>query len=410
MDNITSKVFSVTIAFLPLIAFVKVPGMEMGLGMLLLIVLLPWLFLFNLTRFQLNDFAKFSGLILFCLYSIFCFRESFSDVVGFVLVMVWVIGSYKYLIDEKLVFGIMNYVSIIASAIVLIQLLCHYLLGFNLTPFISFLIKDSTVAQYADIIYAGVDVFGIYRPSAFFFEPSHFSEYAIIVLLWNLLKNKEKNNIKKAVIISLGILLTRSGMGIAMVMGAWIVYYINTLDLKKNENVLNAVLVVVCSIVMFALCLKLPFFQTAVNRVVATHNDYNAVNGRLFFWDYYFSQFNFSQFVWGAGFSTLELDKYMTGFMKLLYCSGSIGVFLFYFMLLQHVSKKERFKSTFISFYSVLVFFAGLVSVLNLVFYLTIIFSKKNSEIEECGLYDINEIKYIPSKITKNNTNVFKGI
>ncbi len=410
MDNITSKVFSITIALLPLIAFVKVPGMDIGLGMLLLFVLLPWLFLYNLTRLQLNDIAKFSGLILFCAYSIFCSRESFSDIIGFILIMIWVIGTYKYLIDEKLVFGIMSMVSIIASVVVLIQLLFHYVFGFNLAPYIPVLIKDSTLAQYSHVINAGVDILGMYRPSAFFFEPSHFSEYAVIPLLWLLLKRKKHNSEKIALFISIGILLTRSGMGTAMVIGGWIVYYINGLDLNKRENVVNAVLVVFCAVIAFLLLLKLPFFQSAVNRVVATQDDYNAINGRLFFWDHYFSRFSFSQFVWGVGYNTVQLDKYMTGFMKLLYCSGSIGVLLFYFMLLQHRTKKDRFKSTFILFYSVLVFFAGLVSVINLVFYLTMIFSKKTCEIEEYGQYDINGIKYIPSKMSESKANVFKGI
>lgn len=406
MGNITSKVFSVTIAFLPLIAFVKVPGMEMGLGMFLLFVLLPWLLLYNLTKLQLDDLAKFSGLILFCAYSVFCSRENLSDVIGFVIIMIWAIGTYKYLIDEKLVFGIMSTVSIVASVIVLIQLLCHYVLGFNLAPYIPFLIKDSTLEQYSHVINAGVDNWGMYRPSAFFLEPSHFSEYAVVPLLWLLLNKKKRNSEKIALFISIGILLTRSGMGSAMVIGGWIAYYIKGLDLKKNENVVNAVLVVVGAIVAFLLLLKLPFFQSAVNRVVATQDDYNAINGRLFFWDHYFSHFSFSQFVWGEGYNTVKLDKYMTGFMKLLYCSGIIGVLLFYFMLLQHVTKKEWFKNVFILFYSVLVFFAGLVSVINLVFYLTMIFSKKTSGIEECGRYDINGIKCIPSKTSKINANI----
>lgn len=376
-DVLTSRIISVIIALLPLIAFVNVPSLEIGLGMFLLIILFPWLFYVCLTRIQLNDVFKFSFLLLFCLISVFCSRDNISNIIGFILVMVWVLGAYKNLINERLVFGIMSSVSVLASFIVVLQLISHYVLGFNLNPYIPFLYKDATLTQYYTVIYASFDNVSLYRPSAFFLEPSHFSEYTIIVLLWHLLKNREKNRVIIAIIISIGILLTRSGMGIAMVTGAWVVYYINGLDFKKMENCINAVLVVIGCIAVLYLCFRLPFFQSAMNRVAATDGDYNAINGRLFWWNYYFSPLSFSQLLLGCGYGAVELDKYMTGFMKLLYCSGIIGVIFFYLMLFQHVERKDKFKNIAIVFYSVLIVFAGLVSVIHLVFYLTIILSKK---------------------------------
>ena len=376
-DYLTSIILSVIIAFLPLISFVEVPGLGIGLGMFSIIIWSPWLIFICLTRLQLNDIAKFSFFICFCAYSIYVSWGNVSNAVGFILILIWGMGTYKNLINEKILFGIMSAVSIIAGFIIVAQILSYYVFGYTIRPYIPSLYEKSIVENYYDVIFAGSNHGKMYRPSAFFLEPSHFSEYSFMALLWNLFGNKWKNGLKIAAIISLGILLTRSGMGIAMVAVAWAIYYIIGLDLKKNENIVNAVLVAIVCVFVIIVCLKMPFFQSAVNRVSSTEGDYNAISGRLFWWNYYFGPLSLTQLVMGCGYNAVEMDKYMTGFMKLLYCSGIIGVILFYSALFQHVKKNNEFKNIAIIFYSVLCFFAGLTSVMYLVFYFTIIFSKK---------------------------------
>lgn len=366
---------STFIALLPLIAFIRVPGISIGFGMLCLLVLTPWLFFINLTRINLNDLAKFSCMILFCAYSMYCSVGNTQMLIGYILVMFWVIGTYKNLICESRLFGIMKLVSIIASVIVAAQILCHYVFGFHLISNIPIFLKADIAEKYAFLMNTGIDITGMYRPSAFFLEPSHFAEYGFMVLLWLLLKDNGRNKIRNAIIISFGIVLTTSGMGIAMVVGSWIVYVIWGMDLRRIENIVKAVALVLGSIVIVALCLRLPFFQSAVNRVAVTGQGYNAIEGRLFFWNYYFETLSSSQLLWGCGYAS-EIDKYMTGFMKLLYCSGYIGVILFYLMLFQQITPKNKFKMVIILFYSVLVFFAGMTSIINLAFYLPIFFSK----------------------------------
>lgn len=372
----TSKIVSSIIALLPIIAFVKVPGLSVGLGMFVLILLTPWLIFVNLTRFQLNDVFKFLGLILFCSYSVFCSVGNTQNIVGYILVMIWVMGTYKYLIDENYLFGIMEFVAILASIIVVAQTLCHYVLGFHLISNIPVLLKDDIAAQYFVSIVSGIEESGMYRPSAFFLEPSHFAQYEIVVLLWLLLKSNSKNRMKFALVISIGIVMTSSGMGIAMVVGAWIVYTILGMNLKKRENVVKSMILVAGGFLFVMLCLRLPFFQTAVNRVVVTGNGYNAIDGRLFFWDYYFKPLTSMQFVWGCGYVT-ELDKYMTGFMMLLYCSGVVGVVLFYAMLIQYIKYGNVFAIILSLFYAVLIIFSGLTATINLIFYLSLISSEK---------------------------------
>ncbi len=99
-DYLTTEILSATIALLPLIAFVKVPGLDIGLGMLILLVLVPWLFITNLSRFQLNDIVKFSGFILFCTYSIYCSFGDYQNVIGFILVIV--LGLLSVIVGNKI--------------------------------------------------------------------------------------------------------------------------------------------------------------------------------------------------------------------------------------------------------------------------------------------------------------------
>ena len=377
-----SRFISAMIALLPLTSFIRVPGISLGLGMVGLIVLIPWLFIINGSKIQLSLLAKFSGLILFCIYSIARSSGNTTNIIGFVLVMIWVIGTNIRWIDETQVFRIMKFVSIVASIIIVLQTICHYVLGFHLVSNITALLREETSQQYSSLIKTGIDNTGMYRPSAFFLEPSHFAQYGIVTLLWCLLRDESAKYMRNAVVISIGIALTTSGMGIVMVAGAWILYVIFGMDLKKKSNMAKAAFLVIAGLVVVILLSRLPIFQSAVNRITGKGGGYNAIWGRLFWWDYYFAPLSTSQLILGLGYAA-DTSKYMTGFMEILYCTGYVGVALFYFMLLQNAKNREKYSVALALFYGAMVVFSGLTTIINLVFFLTIIFVDEKKAIPE---------------------------
>ncbi|MBR2526893.1 MAG: hypothetical protein IKE58_00230 [Blautia sp.] len=364
------------IALLPITAFLRFPIVSMGLGMVGLIVLVPWLFRINQGRVPYDTLGKLSGVILFCFYSMTRSTGNMTNLIGFGLLMIWIAGTYDKWIDASLILKIMTYVALAASIIVMLQTICHYLFGFHLIATIPFLIKESSRKQYELAILTGYDFASqLYRPCAFFFEPSHFAQYSIGALLWCLLKEEEKNRIGKAVMISVGIALSTSGMGIAMVGGAWLVYVLLGSNLRDVSNLIKAGILLAIFALALLLLWQLPFFRNAINRVTGREGGLTAVQGRLFWWNYYFSHLSRTQLILGLGYGA-ETGKYMTGFMEMLYCTGYAGLASFYYMLLHRIRQRSMFSIIFSCFYGVLVIFSGLTTIIHLVFFLTIIFAE----------------------------------
>lgn len=379
METKKNSIISSMIALLPLLAFIRVPGISIGLGMVSLIILIPVLFIINERKISFQAISYCSAIIIFCTYSAIRSIDSFSGILGYFLVIIWMVGLYNNGVDEDQLFGVIKKVSYFASVIVIIQSLFHYLVGGHLVANLPFLLKDEIRLQYMSLISTGVDSTGIYRPSAFFLEPAHFSQYGIIALLYILLREKKDGRIKKAILISVGIALTLSGMGIVMVLGAWITFLALGLDYKKRQSFENALYLIVAGLIIVFFLSQLPLFQTALKRITGNETGYNAIRGRLFYWDYYFKPLQRSQLILGLGYS-VDTQNYMTGFMKLLYCSGYIGVVLFYFALLKNIRNRTKFSVITGLTYAAMTLFSGITATINLVFFLTVIFSTKRDD------------------------------
>lgn len=379
METKKNSIISSMIALLPLLAFIRVPGISIGLGMVSLIILIPVLFIINERKISFQAISYCSAIIIFCTYSAIRSIDSFSGILGYFLVIIWMVGLYNNGVDEDQLFGVIKKVSYFASVIVIIQSLFHYLVGGHLVANLPFLLKDEIRLQYMSLISTGVDSTGIYRPSAFFLEPAHFSQYGIIALLYILLREKKDGRIKKAILISVGIALTLSGMGIVMVLGVWITFLALGLDYKKRQSFENALYLIVAGLIIVFFLSQLPLFQTALKRITGNETGYNAIWGRLFYWDYYFKPLQRSQLIWGLGYS-VDTQNYMTGFMKLLYCSGYIGVVLFYFALLKNIRNRTKFSVITGLTYAAMTLFSGITATINLVFFLTVIFSTKRDD------------------------------
>ncbi len=227
-------------------------------------------------------------------------------------------------------------ISIIMSFIIYIQYILYYIFGVVLSknlliPFSGF--YEPSVAdnvERMEFVYNN-----LFRPSAFFLEPSHFAAYAVIALGIGLFENKSK---KMNVFLTSTIVLSTSGLGIAAALLLWGGKAFLSMNSKSRNKVLKAL--VFCFFALFVTMIlynTVGIFRDTINRVL-TQGDQNAITGRL--WTSQFiNQLSGKNVYWGAGFrnrpisDSTGLAYYMTGIVELVYCQGWFGTILFVIMM-----------------------------------------------------------------------------
>lgn len=179
-------------------------------------------------------------------------------------------------------------VAMAAGIGIILQCICYYLFGFHLQLVVTnWLLEES----HAWVKLAQTGIIGItgkasafYHPSAFFLEPSHMFLY-FVPNLFLLLLTPEMNWLKRisAILLSIGLVLSTSGMGIALVVGAWLLQLgfckgkENILRFKhffRMQNVLRCVAFLLIFVVI-AFCL--PFLRYSILRVFVGNQKVNAM-------------------------------------------------------------------------------------------------------------------------------------
>lgn len=159
-------------------------------------------------------------------------------------------------------------------------------------------------------------------------------------------------------------------MGFVSVFAIWGVWALSRQKTKKNF-IRSLPVILIALFLVFFLLDNISFTHNIINRFTSTSgDDYNAINGRLFWWDTYFGDFNISDFLTGFGLDNLPDGVYFTGFMKLLYCYGLIGTTLLLLFLGMLIIKADIFVKVCTSLYTGLLFFADLTYYHNLIFYI----------------------------------------
>ena len=345
--------YSFFLAFLPVIMMYKMPLIELSLATILVIVMaIPAIVYLLNHNFELKKVVFIVPLLLYLLYS--AAKGTAKEGVINVLILIHIIAITQGIVNVERIKKYFTFFAVVASVLVIFQQLLHLVTGFHLPLIIYPAILDGLKEAYQSAIVSGVSRWGgMYRPAAFFLEPAHFSQYCYIGLLCALLDTR--NSLRKAIVISLGILATGSGLGLLITplcWGIWIYEKKLKGNIKHKFSTIVVILLVV-PIIGYALY-SIPFVESAVSRLTATDGDYNAIDGRLFFWDRYFGNESASSLLYGYGVEELPEEEFFTGMMTLLYAYGVIGMTLFYLSLIIMII---RFKS--IGRY-VLLFYLGL--------------------------------------------------
>lgn len=294
-------------------------------------------------------------------------------------------------------------VAIIMSAIVMFQCFLYYFFHTSITinrsfllPFQDFLAKD--VKQYVNIATMVSDS-NVFRPSAFFQEPAHFSQYCSIGLVSLLLRTTSLKNYK-AIFVSIGIILTTSGLGIAVVLMLWGVSFVYNNNGITRETISKIFFGVV--VVIFLCSLMYLFFESfrhAVNRIFIPYaGHYSAIEGRLWSRSFLYN-LSTTEKVFGRNFRNMPVygsDKtryYMTGIVELLYCQGILGTAIFlamYFsMMLKLFLTKEKLAFMMTVAYLPYLILSSNISALPLIGYIPFLVTGKKHRINNAEVSSI---------------------
>lgn len=320
--DICGNLYHVCIALLPLLCIFNFPIINISLGTVLLIMFVPYALLYI---FSCENYEKGLGLLVFMLfYGYMVFRADGSAtriilcVVSFINLWGIGCGSIK---TEKLR-KIIEWFALANVVLVFLQTLSHYGLHID----IHFLSQSWVHKAFRDS-YAFRPSVGLYRPSALFLEPSHFAQFCCFALISVLCPtNDEKPNLIKSIAIAFGVLLTTSGMGIAVVVAVfgWYVLFSKRRIDKKITIIIGCLALAAAGI---AILLQIPIFRTAFNRVFSEVDGYNAIRGRTGNWESAIGPMHGRDLWLGYGESA-KFPYYLNGLQDTIFKYGIVGLLL----------------------------------------------------------------------------------
>ena len=276
----------------------------------------------------------------FVLYLVYVVIKSAGDTVNMIQTLLIIIHIVAFSTGAVNIWCLKRNIiriALLAAVLTMIQTVLHYLLGVHLPCIAPNFCLDS-LQYYRSFILTGFqETSSLYRPSAFFLEPSHLTQYSFVALLLCLFHGKKQY--AAAVCISLGMVATTSGMGIMLVGGIWCLSVWDMIRkseasgrMIKFSGCLLGMLTAVCILYQFE------FFRSALQRIFSpvqySQSNYNAIWGRTLHWNTYISPMGGKDLLLGYGYIHLP-DIYFTGLMELIYCSGILGIILYYFAMIK---------------------------------------------------------------------------
>lgn len=378
-QKITIKDFySVVIGLLPVIMMYKVPIWGKGLSTVLLGLFIPYVALkFCQTRKKGCWQMIIPALVCFGYY-ILKSRGNATNMFLLSVSLIHIICATKDTINFELTKKTVIAVALISAFCVFVQTVLHYILGIDIRFAIRSLIIDEMLSQYYDNA-----IETLYRPSGLFAEPSHMAQYSSMALAFVLFGKKE--DIKTGVdyriplCLMLGVLLTTSGMGMAIFFILFFIYIIlHSLSVGGARSVPTMIMWLLIAAVAVAVLFRIPLFKSSLARITGG-GEYDAIWGRTLFYESTVGTMHGSELIWGKGAAAAKdlEEKYMTGFMQTVYYYGYVGYALLVFLFVAAFIKgrKKLFVQCVCGVYVGLLFVANLCGFISLCFWICTIFA-----------------------------------
>ncbi|MBQ7145191.1 MAG: hypothetical protein IJR95_00270 [Lachnospiraceae bacterium] len=339
--KVLEGLFAFLLAVAPLLFNYKGPFMNAGISVLIL--LFPFELLLILRRDVISPriLMLMMPLLLYWGFKIIDHGTDLYEISQIAIYIVLFFCFAALCVEPKLILKAMTFVACAACVLILIQYICYYLFSFHLQLVPTRLLTSGS-SQWIQLVQTGrISVTGrrmaFYRPSAFFLEPSHMFVYLSVPLVYHVLSTDFGRTWKKAVLLSVGMLLSTSGMGILMTAVVWLLFLgkqgredhrfsLNNYLKPGNLLILGGFL-----LLGLGLFFGTEFFRRSIMRIFSSGDDYrNAISGRLDSALEMFKSFSVKDWIIGVSDHYDDVEFHMTAFNATLYKYGLIGTILSY--------------------------------------------------------------------------------
>lgn len=203
---------------------------------------------------------------------------------------------------------------LLLSLIVIVQFLIYTFTGratMMLVPGLELNYRTFSSTEYSAETLSRLSYGWLYRPCSLFLEPAHHAQYVMPWLFLELLSidTSEKKNIRNCLIVSIGLLLTASSLGVLGCVIAWIMAFIRwSSKLNRKAFVRNIFFggVIVALAVVF---LRIPsvqfYFRMKMEEMTADNWGSNSFTMRMIRGFACFADFDFIDKIFGCGYGNI---------------------------------------------------------------------------------------------------------
>lgn len=209
----------------------------------------------------------------------------------------------------------------------------------------------------------------LFRPSAFFLEPSHMALYCVVFLCYTLFSEGNKTKKQDTIITITSIICTGSGMGVLSV--AALMIYWSICDEKLSLKKISEIIILVA--VAFQLY-QTEFMQAVLARVFTDNvmGGGNAVVGRIGKGYIIWGQLPLIYKLIGNGFGNIAPNLYFNGITYMLNTVGICGCFLFVILVIRTYKASQKWSRILLLLYCALLFGSQLFTASSLMFYFSL--------------------------------------
>ena len=393
------KIFAWILASICLLSSFKspVPGLDLG-TFAVIIVLLYFVIIKNSKNIKPEHVLFVLYVLLTTVFNVLAINYSpdsypstalvFMRLFKFILVFstVLVLGFSDHVDKSELIKAI-RIVVYVNSVLVLVQQLLYVFLGYILRNPLAFLSVNDV---YNSASYTMITT-SIFRPSAFFLEPAHLSQYFILFLCYVLFCEK-KNYIggKRALdffVTAMGIALTGSGMGAIMMIAVIVL----ALLFNRNLPLIRRWIFAIGFVVALCCLSRVDFVRTVFDRLFTSNVNFggNAVEARVGSGYDTFLELPFYSKLFGCGFGNIPINKYFNGTAYMLNTVGILGILFFGVVTFVEFRRTNWFMRIALLCFVILLFGAQMFSAIPIAYYYGVakVFSSKKEEREELKEY-----------------------
>lgn len=292
---------------------------------------------FALIRLMNKKVTSVKNLGWIAVYLLYCLAShgvGISEIIVTVLFLLYALAANNGVFHEKLIWKSVVVISCIATVGVLLQTLCYYLLGTRLFLCPTSLMDESIWMHYGVDTSEQILSLALYRPASFFLEPSMFAQYVVLAVMYlRLAESKDRKNFRISVFLSVGVIASTSGIGIATLIVIWLLSYWT--EIVENRKLLKGLFGILAFVIVFLIAYVVSdSLRESVLRVIGLGetSNYNAFSGRTNGIGFMFDALRGKPELWyGTGEYIVRWYTwgFLGGLFRIIYEYGMIGAILF---------------------------------------------------------------------------------